>query len=296
MDMMIGAAMAPNKRPRPEDGQSPKVNNFYGANGAKGAFGDAEVALHKTVLCKQFNTPTGCRFADKCSFAHGEAELRAKPARDYLARSDLEQQQQQQYLMGMQQQPQQFANSFTQFAPAPAYDENPSESLQSLQMREAQVQMQIQQLEAQHLAAQQALAQQVALEQSSYEQQRQSLVAMYAQLQQRISERGGTAAGPAATQTGPWDSQPPYGMLFNGLSPMLPSVSLPGMPLPFVGMGMLGTPLRPATAPGANPIQRHRLKTSLCKQFNTPAGCRFGDKCAFAHGEAELQPKPTDHV
>ena len=59
---------------------------------------------------------------------------------------------------------------------------------------------------------------------------------------------------------------------------------------------MLGTSLRPATAPGANPIQRHRLKPTLCRQFKTPSGCRFGDKCAFAHGEAELQPKPTDYV
>ncbi|XP_052194494.1 zinc finger CCCH domain-containing protein 31-like [Diospyros lotus] len=29
-------------------------------------------------------------------------------------------------------------------------------------------------------------------------------------------------------------------------------------------------------------------KTKLCKKFNTPEGCKFGDKCHFAHGELEL--------
>lgn len=34
------------------------------------------------------------------------------------------------------------------------------------------------------------------------------------------------------------------------------------------------------------------VKTRLCNKFNTAEGCRFGDKCHFAHGEWELG-KPT---
>ena len=30
------------------------------------------------------------------------------------------------------------------------------------------------------------------------------------------------------------------------------------------------------------------VKTKLCTKFNTPEGCRFGDKCHFAHGDMEL--------
>lgn len=29
-------------------------------------------------------------------------------------------------------------------------------------------------------------------------------------------------------------------------------------------------------------------KSKLCNKFNTPEGCRYGDKCHFAHGEWEL--------
>ncbi|XWS28247.1 hypothetical protein CRYUN_Cryun25bG0050300 [Craigia yunnanensis] len=35
------------------------------------------------------------------------------------------------------------------------------------------------------------------------------------------------------------------------------------------------------------------VKTRLCNKFNTPEGCKFGDKCHFAHGEWELG-KSTD--
>ncbi|KAF5748791.1 zinc finger CCCH domain-containing protein 14-like [Tripterygium wilfordii] len=34
------------------------------------------------------------------------------------------------------------------------------------------------------------------------------------------------------------------------------------------------------------------VKTRLCKKYNTAGGCKFGDKCHFAHGEWELG-KPT---
>ena len=30
------------------------------------------------------------------------------------------------------------------------------------------------------------------------------------------------------------------------------------------------------------------VKTRLCNKFNTPEGCKFGDKCHFAHGEWDL--------
>jgi hypothetical protein len=32
-----------------------------------------------------------------------------------------------------------------------------------------------------------------------------------------------------------------------------------------------------------------RYKTILCKHFDTPQGCSYGDKCQFAHGTAELR-------
>ena len=35
----------------------------------------------------------------------------------------------------------------------------------------------------------------------------------------------------------------------------------------------------------ANP----RYKTTLCKHFATAQGCSYGDKCQFAHGQAELR-------
>ena len=28
----------------------------------------------------------------------------------------------------------------------------------------------------------------------------------------------------------------------------------------------------------------------MCKHFNTTLGCSYGDKCQFAHSEAELRP------
>lgn len=30
------------------------------------------------------------------------------------------------------------------------------------------------------------------------------------------------------------------------------------------------------------------VKTRMCKRFNTPEGCKFGEKCHFAHGDREL--------
>ena len=38
------------------------------------------------------------------------------------------------------------------------------------------------------------------------------------------------------------------------------------------------------------------FKSRLCKQFGTSEGCRFGDKCHFAHGERELKVTSNAHV
>ncbi|KAL8495912.1 hypothetical protein ACS0TY_019871 [Phlomoides rotata] len=34
------------------------------------------------------------------------------------------------------------------------------------------------------------------------------------------------------------------------------------------------------------------MKTRLCNKINTPEGCRYGDKCRFAHSEVELNKPP----
>ncbi|KAG8389074.1 hypothetical protein BUALT_Bualt02G0191400 [Buddleja alternifolia] len=45
-------------------------------------------------------------------------------------------------------------------------------------------------------------------------------------------------------------------------------------------------PLAPPSFPdGPSPTA---VKSRLCNKFSTPEGCRFGDKCNFAHGEREL--------
>lgn len=36
------------------------------------------------------------------------------------------------------------------------------------------------------------------------------------------------------------------------------------------------------------------FKTRLCNRFDTPEGCRFSDKCHFAHGEKELRKSSTN--
>eukprot|EP00316_Scyphosphaera_apsteinii_P017531 CAMPEP_0119308406 /NCGR_PEP_ID=MMETSP1333-20130426/10569_1 /TAXON_ID=418940 /ORGANISM="Scyphosphaera apsteinii, Strain RCC1455" /LENGTH=200 /DNA_ID=CAMNT_0007312161 /DNA_START=21 /DNA_END=623 /DNA_ORIENTATION=+ len=37
-------------------------------------------------------------------------------------------------------------------------------------------------------------------------------------------------------------------------------------------------------------------KTSMCKRFNSPGGCSFGDRCNFAHGAEDLRQKPATWV
>ncbi|KAL3534183.1 hypothetical protein ACH5RR_002644 [Cinchona calisaya] len=46
-----------------------------------------------------------------------------------------------------------------------------------------------------------------------------------------------------------------------------------------------GAAAPPSVPNGAPPAT---VKTKICKKFNTAQGCKFGDKCNFAHGEWEL--------
>ena len=39
----------------------------------------------------------------------------------------------------------------------------------------------------------------------------------------------------------------------------------------------------------ANKPNNAKYKTILCKHFNTPQGCSYGEKCQFAHGNKELR-------
>eukprot|EP01018_Ginkgo_biloba_P037848 Gb_08109 [translate_table: standard] len=49
-------------------------------------------------------------------------------------------------------------------------------------------------------------------------------------------------------------------------------------------------PTRKQAGPVADPsLTVNGYKTRLCNRFNTPEGCRFGDKCHFAHGESDLR-------
>lgn len=38
-----------------------------------------------------------------------------------------------------------------------------------------------------------------------------------------------------------------------------------------------------------DPFRSAKVKTELCRYFNTSKGCIFGDKCNYAHGEQELK-------
>ena len=37
-------------------------------------------------------------------------------------------------------------------------------------------------------------------------------------------------------------------------------------------------------------------KTSMCRRWASPAGCEFGERCNFAHGQEELRKKPTEFI
>ena len=38
-----------------------------------------------------------------------------------------------------------------------------------------------------------------------------------------------------------------------------------------------------------DPFRSAKVKTELCRFFNSPQGCAFGEKCNYAHGENELK-------
>lgn len=49
--------------------------------------------------------------------------------------------------------------------------------------------------------------------------------------------------------------------------------------------------LPPSFPDGSSPLA---VKTRLCHKYNSAEGCKFGDKCRFAHGEWELgRPAPS---
>ena len=57
----------------------------------------------------------------------------------------------------------------------------------------------------------------------------------------------------------------------------------------------LTLPSRPAPLPYVYAVNAHgmhmneKVKTRLCRHFQSPEGCRYGERCFFAHGEAELR-------
>ncbi|CAM6093159.1 unnamed protein product [Calypogeia fissa] len=98
----------------------------------------------------------------------------------------------------------------------------------------------------------------------------------------------------------------PGGIVALGLAP-LSNVSTSSLPAGGVrnilgnGSGVGGVPNvmgQPQIAPGAvastDPsVTVGGYKTRLCNRYNTPEGCRFGEKCHFAHGESDLRPSNT---
>lgn len=53
-------------------------------------------------------------------------------------------------------------------------------------------------------------------------------------------------------------------------------------------------PMVPPVIPEAPPAPA--VKTRMCSKYNTAEGCRFGEKCHFAHGEREIgKPIPSSH-
>jgi hypothetical protein len=63
-----GPAWLTGQQAPPFNGQQPAVPSAHSMQGK---------AKEKTQLCSNFSTG-GCRFGDRCSFAHGAAELRSR--------------------------------------------------------------------------------------------------------------------------------------------------------------------------------------------------------------------------
>jgi len=67
------------------------------------------------------------------------------------------------------------------------------------------------------------------------------------------------------------------------------ATSNPSNPLPKGSTDESKVPL-PQNLRG-DPFRHAKVKTELCRNYLSPKGCIFGDKCNFAHGEHELQLK-----
>ena len=50
-----------------------------------------------------------------------------------------------------------------------------------------------------------------------------------------------------------------------------------------------GSKSPPAQNLRGDPFRSAKVKTEICRHYNTPKGCPFGDKCNYAHGEHELK-------
>ncbi|KAG6549827.1 hypothetical protein Mapa_008808 [Marchantia paleacea] len=86
----------------------------------------------------------------------------------------------------------------------------------------------------------------------------------------------------------------PGGIVALGLAP-LANVNGSGLVLGSAGvrnlLGAAGMNSSQVAASVADPsVTVGGYKTRLCNRYNTPEGCRFGEKCHFAHGEADLRP------
>ncbi|KAL2609153.1 hypothetical protein R1flu_027726 [Riccia fluitans] len=55
-------------------------SNTTSTQPASGENNDVDLGVYKTRLCLRFSTPEGCRYGDKCRFAHGKSDLRPMPA------------------------------------------------------------------------------------------------------------------------------------------------------------------------------------------------------------------------
>eukprot|EP01060_Flectonema_neradi_P006139 TRINITY_DN14105_c1_g1_i1.p1 TRINITY_DN14105_c1_g1~~TRINITY_DN14105_c1_g1_i1.p1 ORF type:complete len:187 (+),score=37.26 TRINITY_DN14105_c1_g1_i1:54-614(+) len=80
-------------------------------------------------------------------------------------------------------------------------------------------------------------------------------------------------------------------------TPLTPIASIMTHPMTPTTM-MLPCESAPAVSPtkeGTNAIDKTKLKSKLCNRWLAGTPCRFGDRCAFAHGEMELR-SPEQNV
>ncbi|XP_068647610.1 zinc finger CCCH domain-containing protein 14 [Aristolochia californica] len=66
-----------------------------------------------------------------------------------------------------------------------------------------------------------------------------------------------------------------------GINAVAQMANLPSPVIPAPRNPVGGPPMGDATSGSV-------VKTRMCNKYNTPEGCKFGDKCHFAHGEKEL--------